>query len=88
MLEVNQLTKSFGNRIAVDHLDFKIAFGEVLCLLGANGAGKTTTLNMLLGFTTNQWQRHFRRSGPLSAVILLSTKNHVCAGKCEFISTF
>ncbi|AFI84528.1 ABC transporter ATP-binding protein [Methylophaga nitratireducenticrescens] len=51
MLEVNQLTKSFGNRIAVDHLDFKIASGEVLCLLGANGAGKTTTLNMLLGFT-------------------------------------
>ena len=51
MLEVNQLTKSFGNRIAVDNLDFKIASGEVLCLLGANGAGKTTTLNMLLGFT-------------------------------------
>ena len=39
MLEVNQLTKSFGNRIAVDHLNFKIASGEVLCLLGANGAG-------------------------------------------------
>ncbi|THF72378.1 MAG: ATP-binding cassette domain-containing protein, partial [Methylophaga nitratireducenticrescens] len=51
MLEVNQLTKSFGNRIAVDHINFQIASGEVLCLLGANGAGKTTTLNMLLGFT-------------------------------------
>ena len=35
MLEVNQLTKSFGNRIAVDHLNFKIASGEVLCLLMA-----------------------------------------------------
>lgn len=52
MLEVNQLTKLFGNRIAVDHLNFKIDSGEVLCLLGANGAGKTTTLNMLLGFTS------------------------------------
>lgn len=51
MLEVNQLTKAFGNRVAVDHLNFNIAAGEVLCLLGANGAGKTTTLNMLLGFT-------------------------------------
>ena len=51
MLEVKQLSKSFGDRIAVDHLNFKIDSGEVLCLLGANGAGKTTTLNMLLGFT-------------------------------------
>lgn len=33
MLEVNQLTKSFGNRIAVDHLEFKIASGEVFTWL-------------------------------------------------------
>ena len=48
MLEVNNLTKSFGNTIAVDNLSFTIKKGQVLGLLGHNGAGKSTTIKMAL----------------------------------------
>lgn len=50
MLEVSNLNKYYGKNHAVNELNFTVASGEILCLLGANGAGKTTTLNMLLGF--------------------------------------
>jgi ABC-2 type transport system ATP-binding protein len=43
------LTKRFGSRTAVDHLDLEVAVGEVFGFLGPNGAGKTTTISMLLG---------------------------------------
>jgi ABC-2 type transport system ATP-binding protein len=45
------LTKRYGERIAVDHLDLEIRRGEVFGLLGPNGAGKTTTVLMLLGLS-------------------------------------
>jgi ABC-2 type transport system ATP-binding protein len=50
MLECQKLAKRFGDVVALDSLDLKVAPGEVFCLLGANGAGKTTTINLLLGF--------------------------------------
>ncbi len=40
---------SYGDLIAVDHINFKVARGEILGFLGPNGAGKTTTINMLTG---------------------------------------
>lgn len=43
------LTYYYGNLIAVDHIDFKVARGEILGFLGPNGAGKTTTINILTG---------------------------------------
>lgn len=49
VLDVKNLTKKFGNFIAVDDISFEIKEGEVLGLLGRNGAGKTTTIQMLLG---------------------------------------
>jgi ABC-2 type transport system ATP-binding protein len=45
------LTKSYGERTAVDHLDLEVPRGEIFGLLGPNGAGKTTTILMLLGLT-------------------------------------
>ena len=51
MLEVRDLTKRFGQNVAVDGLSFKATPGRVLGFLGANGAGKTTTLRTLLGLT-------------------------------------
>ena len=50
ILEARDLTKSYGDRVVVDHLDLSCRRGTVLGLLGPNGAGKTTTLRMLYGF--------------------------------------
>ncbi|MEJ2757570.1 MAG: ABC transporter ATP-binding protein [Anaerolineales bacterium] len=47
IIEVNNLTKKFGEVTAVDALTFQVAEGEVFGLLGPNGAGKTTTIRML-----------------------------------------
>lgn len=46
-IEINNLTKTFGQQTAVDHISFKIKRGEVFGILGPNGAGKTTTLRMM-----------------------------------------
>jgi len=50
MLEVNQLSKSFGSIRAVDRISFKVRKGEILGFLGPNGAGKSTTMRMITGF--------------------------------------
>ena len=46
-IEINGLTKRYGDILAVDHLTLQIEEGELLSLLGVNGAGKTTTVKML-----------------------------------------
>ncbi|HDX9578146.1 TPA: ATP-binding cassette domain-containing protein [Bacillus pseudomycoides] len=51
-LQIQQLTKRFGENIAVNHLNLTLPKGEVLGLLGRNGAGKTTTIKMLLSLLT------------------------------------
>lgn len=50
MLEARQLTKKFGDQIALDQLNLMVSAGEIYCLLGANGAGKTTTISLFLNF--------------------------------------
>ncbi len=47
MIEVENLTKSYGPRLAVDRLSFQVNRGEVVGFLGPNGAGKSTTMNIL-----------------------------------------
>lgn len=51
-IQLNELTKSFGNLTAVDHLTFSIEQGEALGFLGPNGAGKTSTMRILAGLST------------------------------------
>ena len=51
-IEINGLTKRYGNILAVDHLTLQIEEGELLSLLGVNGAGKTTTVKMLSCLTS------------------------------------
>jgi ABC-2 type transport system ATP-binding protein len=46
-IEVNGLTKRFGDFVAVDHISFAVAQGELFGLLGPNGAGKTTLIRMM-----------------------------------------
>ncbi len=49
MIRTEQLTKHFGEKMAVDRLDLEIPAGTFFCFLGPNGAGKTTTIKMLTG---------------------------------------
>ncbi len=50
MIEVRNLTKAFGAKLAVNDVSFSVQRGEVLGFLGPNGAGKSTTMRMLTGF--------------------------------------
>lgn len=50
MIEVSNLTKRYGDKLAVDHLTFTINEGEIVGFLGPNGAGKSTTMNMITGY--------------------------------------
>ncbi len=50
MIEVHELTKRYGDRVAVDGISFTAKDGEILGFLGPNGAGKSTTMRMLTGF--------------------------------------
>jgi ABC-2 type transport system ATP-binding protein len=49
VIEAEGLTKRFGDFVATDHVDFKVAQGEIFGLLGPNGAGKSTTFKMMCG---------------------------------------
>ncbi|HEY8680683.1 MAG TPA: ATP-binding cassette domain-containing protein [Candidatus Dormibacteraeota bacterium] len=50
MIEVQDLTKSYGPRLAVDGITFSVPRGEILGFLGPNGAGKSTTMRILTGY--------------------------------------
>ncbi|MFZ2928185.1 MAG: ABC transporter ATP-binding protein [Lactococcus raffinolactis] len=50
MLKLENLTKQFGDKVAVDQLDMIVKPGDIMGLIGQNGAGKTTTFRMILDF--------------------------------------
>ncbi|ROI09920.1 ABC transporter ATP-binding protein [Chryseobacterium sp. H3056] len=50
-IKAENLTKTFGNFTAVDHISFEVKKGEIFGFLGANGAGKTTAMQMLCGLS-------------------------------------
>ncbi|MBN1829451.1 MAG: ABC transporter ATP-binding protein [Deltaproteobacteria bacterium] len=49
MIELTNLTKRYGNNLAVDHLNLTVEKGEIFGFIGPNGAGKTTTIRMMAG---------------------------------------
>lgn len=50
MVEIKNLTKKYGDNLAVDNISFTVSKGEILGFLGPNGAGKSTTMNILTGY--------------------------------------
>lgn len=61
MLEIRELTRKFGDNIAVDHVSFDVEAGKMTGFVGGNGAGKTTTMRMVMGVLgidegSVQWQ--------------------------------
>lgn len=50
MIEVRGLSKSYGDRLAIDKLNFSVSKGEVVGFLGPNGAGKSTTMKIITGY--------------------------------------
>lgn len=50
MIEVTNLTKRYGDHVAVNHLSFRVEKGQIYGFLGPNGAGKSTTMNMITGY--------------------------------------
>jgi ribosome-dependent ATPase len=62
-IEAEGLTRRFGDFVAVDHVNFQIARGEIFGFLGSNGCGKSTTMKMLTGFlpATEGWATLFGR---------------------------
>lgn len=65
LIKAKGLTKKFGARKVVNHIDFEIKRGEVLAFIGTNGAGKSTTISMLLGMikpdsgTVDYWSKEY-----------------------------
>ena len=53
MIEVKDLVKQYGDKLAVDHISFSVQDGEILGFLGPNGAGKTTTMNIITGYLSS-----------------------------------
>ena len=50
MIEVKNLKKRYGNKLAVNDVSFTVENGEILGFLGPNGAGKSTTMNIITGY--------------------------------------
>lgn len=52
MIKIDQIVKTYGDIVAVDHISTEIKTGEVVGLIGPNGAGKSTTMKIITGFLT------------------------------------
>lgn len=50
MIEIENLTKVYGKKVAVDNISFNVKKGSIVGFLGRNGAGKSTTMNMITGY--------------------------------------
>jgi spermidine/putrescine ABC transporter ATP-binding subunit len=67
-IRISDISKHFGQVVAVDHVDFTIREGEFFSLLGASGCGKTTLLRMLAGFESPTTGEIYIDDAPMSSV--------------------
>ena len=80
ILELRNVTKTFGDFLAVDSVDFELQTGEIHAILGENGAGKSTLMNLIYGlyqpsagriYVTDRegWRRRLRAKSPRDAIL-------------------
>src|SRR5246127_3832993 len=88
MIEVTDLSKRFGDKVAVDHLSFTVEPGRVTGFLGPNGAGKSTTMRLILGLdhpsggsATINGKRYADLASPLRTVGALLEAKSVHPGR-------
>ncbi|MEU6349225.1 ATP-binding cassette domain-containing protein [Streptomyces sp. NPDC047072] len=91
MIEAQQLTKKYGEKTAVDRLDFVVRPGTVTGFLGPNGAGKSTTMRMIVGLdaptsgsVTVAGRRYAEHRAPLQEVGALLEAKSVHPGRSAF----
>jgi len=88
MIEVTDLSKRFGDKVAVDHLSFTVEPGRVTGFLGPNGAGKSTTMRLILGLdhpsggsATINGKKYAELASPLRTVGALLEAKSVHTGR-------
>ena len=88
MIEARDLTKKYGDKVAVDHLSFTVQPGRVTGFLGPNGAGKSTTMRLILGLdrpqegsATINGKRYAQLGNPLRTVGALLEAKSVHTGR-------
>src|SRR5512132_3239040 len=91
MIEVRDLTKRYGDKLAVDHLSFTVQPGRVTGFLGPNGAGKSTTMRLILGLdaptrgsATVNGRPYRRHAAPLREVGALLEARSVHPGRSAY----
>lgn len=91
MIEAQQLTKRYGEKTAVDGLDFTVKPGSVTGFLGPNGAGKSTTMRMIVGLDAPtsgtvavNGQRYARHAAPLQEVGALLEAKSIHPGRSAY----
>ncbi|WP_406195251.1 ATP-binding cassette domain-containing protein [Kitasatospora sp. NBC_01560] len=91
MIEAYQLTKRYGEKTAVDRLDFTVRPGAVTGFLGPNGAGKSTTMRMIVGLdaptagaVTVNGRRYAEHTSPLQEVGALLEAKSIHPGRSAF----
>jgi ABC-2 type transport system ATP-binding protein len=91
MIEAQQLTKRYGDKTAVDRVDFVVKPGAVTGFLGPNGAGKSTTMRMVIGLdaptsgsVSVNGRRYARHTAPLHEVGALLEARSIHPGRSAF----
>jgi ABC-2 type transport system ATP-binding protein len=91
MIEAQQLTKRYGEKTAVDRLDFVVKPGSVTGFLGPNGAGKSTTMRMIVGLdaptggsVSVNGSRYAQHTAPLQEVGALLEAKSIHPGRSAF----